>query len=169
MVRAKVKREPGVLMAMGLLFCCLGCAASGGCRQAEPSDGHPQVWLEGRDGPVRVLVEVASRPEEQARGLMHRQQLAEDRGMIFIYPTEAVHGFWMKNTFLPLDMLFIGGNRRIIGAVENAEPLTTTRRTVNAPSRFVLEINAGLMRKWGVREGSRVRLENMERWLGEDE
>ena len=163
-----VDKRRGLLLLPALLMACLGCASTGGCRDADPAASHPQVWLEGRDGPVRILVEVASRPAEQARGLMHRQQMAEDRGMIFIYPAESIHGFWMKNTYIPLDMIFIGANRRIIGAVENAEPLTTTRRTVNAPSKFVLEINGGMMRKWGVKEGTSVRFENLDSWIRED-
>ena len=158
----------GTLLLPALLLVCLGCATTSGCKDSDPSASHPLVWLEGKDGPVRVLVEVAARPAEQARGLMHRQSMPEDRGMIFIYPTESIHGFWMKNTFIPLDMLFIGANRRIIGAVQNAEPLTTTRRTVNAPSKYVLEINGGMMRKWGVKEGSRVRFENLGAWVREE-
>ncbi|MBW2701929.1 MAG: DUF192 domain-containing protein [Deltaproteobacteria bacterium] len=155
-------------MWLGMLLISLGCATSTGCKSADSHADGPQVWLAGRDGPVRILVEVASRVDEQARGLMHRQQMPEDRGMIFIYSTEALHGFWMKNTYIPLDMLFIGSNRRIVGAVENAEPLTTTRRQVNAPSKYVLEINGGLMKKLGVIEGSEVRFENLSRWIPED-
>jgi len=150
-----------VRLAVALLALVgLGCAGSAGCR--EEKAGPPAVVLTGRDAkPVRIQVEVVTRPEEQARGLMHRDRLAPEAGMLFVYPAEGPRSFWMKNTFIPLDMIFIGRSRRIVGIVHQAEPLTTTPRAVEAPSMFVLEVNGGLAKHRGIKTGSQVRFENI--------
>jgi uncharacterized membrane protein (UPF0127 family) len=101
-------------------------------------------------------VELALTPADQNRGLMFRQSLATDQGMLFVFDRQAVHTFWMKNTLIPLDMLFIDKDRRIVGIVENAEPQTETGRSVGKPSQYVLEIGGGLSGKLGVREGQLV-------------
>jgi uncharacterized membrane protein (UPF0127 family) len=99
---------------------------------------------------------VARTPEEHARGLMYRKQMNADAGMLFVFPFERPQSFWMRNTFIPLDMIFIGANRRIIGIVENAEPLTTTERRVDGLSQFVFEIGGGLSARLGIRPGQLV-------------
>ena len=115
-----------------------------------------QVIVKGDQGDSRVRVELARSQNEMARGLMYRQQLDEDAGMLFIYQQDGDHHFWMKNTYLPLDMVFLGADGKVVGIVENAEPMTTTSRSVNTPSRYVLEVNAGYCRRHGVRNGTRV-------------
>lgn len=133
----------------------LGCAANPGCRQ-EPL-GPPLVTLENARGQeVRVRVEVAASSRDREQGLMHRKHLDSDAGMLFVYPFESQQSFWMKNTYIPLDMIFIGNNRRIVGIAENTEPLSLERIQVDTPSRFILEVNAGFAKKHGIREGSRV-------------
>ncbi|MBN2495804.1 MAG: DUF192 domain-containing protein [Deltaproteobacteria bacterium] len=146
--------------AAGLMpLMLLGCVSWPGCHR---SDG-PTVVLEGRGGkPVRVRIEIARRPEQLSRGLKYRQSLPEDAGMLFIYPADGHRRFWMQDTYIPLDMVFIGDNRRIVGVVENTEPLTEEGREVDAPSRFVLEVNAGFLKRHGVRPGSAVEIEGVE-------
>jgi uncharacterized membrane protein (UPF0127 family) len=85
--------------------------------------------------------------------------------MLFVYPFESDQSFWMKNTYIPLDLLFIGANMRVVGIVEDAQPLSLDRLRVDTPSRFILEVNAGFANKFGIREGSRVRFSGIE--LGE--
>ncbi len=150
----------GRLGAVVLVLGGLGCAAGTGCR--EEAAGPPRVMLSGRGGQeVAVAVEVVRRPHALRQGLMYRDRLAAAGGMLFVYPAEDQRSFWMKNTYIPLDIVFIGDNRRIVGIVRDAQPLTTTPRRVDAPSRFVLEVNAGFTRRHGVRTGSRVRFENV--------
>jgi len=108
-----------------------------------------------------VLVEVARLPEELERGLMFRQRLGADRGMLFVFPESGRHGFWMKNTLIPLDMIFIDERLEVVGIVENAEPMTESMRGPDVASRYVLEVNAGWSGAHGVRRGDRVRLENV--------
>lgn len=120
----------------------------------------PQVILmpEGA-GEARVTVSLARSSEEQRRGLMYVQHLPADAGMIFIFRTESVQSFWMKNTLIPLDMVFIRADLTVAGVVENAEPLTLDPRGVDTPSRFVLEVNGGYGRAHGIKAGTKVRFE----------
>jgi hypothetical protein len=92
---------------------------------------------------------------------MRRKHLAPDAGMLFVFDETSDHAFWMLETLIPLDMIFIGEDGRIVGIVERAEPRTTVQRSVGAPSRYVLEVNGGWARANGVRSGDRVRFENV--------
>ncbi len=151
-------------LALGLL----AFAAAARCRSPAPegrSDAptpRPRAVIESPSGRSSAVdVEVARTPAELERGLMFRDALAPDAGMIFAFPDEAEHVFWMKNTLIPLDMIFIGEGGLVVGVVERAEPLTTTPRTVHARSRYVLEVNGGWSAAHGVRTGDLVRLEGV--------
>jgi uncharacterized membrane protein (UPF0127 family) len=76
--------------------------------------------------------------------------------MLFLFEGQEVHNFWMKNTLIPLDMLFIDRDRKIVGIVENAEPQTLTSRRVDQPSKYVLEIGGGVAARLGIRPGTKV-------------
>jgi uncharacterized membrane protein (UPF0127 family) len=106
--------------------------------------------------PVRVRVRVARTEEQRRRGLMYVQNLPVDEGMLFLFPEEDTLAFWMRNTMIPLDMIFIRSDLTVAGVVENAEPLTLDNRTVGKPSRYVLEVNGGMAKKWGVVAGTPV-------------
>jgi len=101
-------------------------------------------------------LELALTPADQERGLMYRKSMAADAGMLFVFDRQSVHTFWMKNTLIPLDMLFIDADRRIVGIVASAEPLTETGRSVGVPSQYVLEIGGGLSGQLGIRAGQTV-------------
>jgi uncharacterized membrane protein (UPF0127 family) len=123
------------------------------------STGTPTVVLHATAGGQRsipVRVELALTGPQRERGLMFRNHLEPDTGMLFLFPSPAPLTFWMKNTLIPLDMIFIDSNRRILGIVENAEPETETGRHVEGNSQYVLEIGGGLSQKWGVAAGSTV-------------
>jgi uncharacterized membrane protein (UPF0127 family) len=111
----------------------------------------------------RVAVEIARTDAERARGLMHRRALAPDAGMLFIFDETADHPFWMKNTLIPLDLLFIGEDGRIVGIVPRAVPGDLSPRSAGA-SRYVLEVNGGWAEAHGVAAGDRVRFENVSRF-----
>jgi uncharacterized membrane protein (UPF0127 family) len=118
----------------------------------------PSVEIDTGARKVVFGVELALTPEQQERGLMYRQQLAPDAGMLFVSPRPRPQVFWMKNTLIPLDMIFIGADRRIVGIVENAEPETLTARRVEGDSQYVLEIGGGLSAKLGIRAGQPVEM-----------
>jgi uncharacterized protein len=144
-----------------LVVTVMGCAPN----KAEPGTPAPRVVVETAAGARHaVKVEIARTDPERARGLMNRAALAEDAGMLFLFEESAEHGFWMMNTLIPLDMIFIDEDGRIVGIVERAEPRTTTSRTVGRPSRYVLEVNGGWAAAHGVRAGDRVRFENVPRF-----
>ena len=128
----------------------------------EPTAQSPQVVFETRGGAVYVDVEVARAPEELQRGLMYRRELAPGTGMIFLMPNEAPQRFWMKNTYISLDMIFVNGAREVVGIVANTEPLSLETRGVDAPSRFVVEVPGGFAEASGIAVGDRMRIVGVE-------
>jgi uncharacterized protein len=129
-----------------------------------PDPTAPAVELAPAAGgePVTVTVELARTEHQIRRGLMYRQHLPPRHGMLFLMPQEAVHSFWMVNTLIPLDMIFIGTDMSVVGVIENAEPLTSTSRTLGVPSRYVLEVNGGFSAQHGIGAGARVRFLNVD-------
>jgi hypothetical protein len=122
---------------------------------------EPRVTIATQDGrQIGFAVEIADTPSKRELGLQYRRELAADRGMIFLFPSETIQSFWMKNTPLPLDMIFINRERKIVGIVERTVPFSLESRSVNAPSQFVLEINGGLSKRHGIKTGDSVRFEN---------
>ncbi|GAB4518184.1 MAG: hypothetical protein Tsb0020_36790 [Haliangiales bacterium] len=122
-------------------------------RVALAPEGHPEV---------EVVVELVRTRRDIQRGLMYRQHLPADHGMLFLMGEERVHSFWMRNTLIPLDMLFITRDMTVAGVVENAEPLTDTSRSVGVPSYYVLEVNGGWAAEHHVGAGTAVRFVNVE-------
>ncbi|MBM4372135.1 MAG: DUF192 domain-containing protein [Deltaproteobacteria bacterium] len=128
----------------------------------EPAVGEPGRTLEvlGRDGRVlaTVAVEVVSTPEATERGLMFRDEVPGGTGMLFVFPREEVRSFWMKNTRVPLDILFLDSRGGIVGIRRNTVPFSTDSITVGLPSRYVLEVPAGWCSAHGLHRGDRVTL-----------
>jgi uncharacterized membrane protein (UPF0127 family) len=116
-----------------------------------------RLAIETDGGLYYFEVEIARTPAQRAQGLMFRDRLAEDAGMLFLYPGDQVRGMWMKNTLLPLDMLFIAADGRIVGIVERAVPLSLTAISSEGPVRSVLELNGGASARLGLEPGDRVR------------
>jgi uncharacterized protein len=108
---------------------------------------------------VQVRVEVADDLAEQAKGLMDRTALGENRGMLFVYPEEREFSFWMKNTLIPLSIAFIDSKRRIID-IQDMKPLDDEPpHYVSAePAQYALEVNRGFFEQRGVKIGDRVEL-----------
>ena len=129
---------------------------------ATACQGQPKVTIVTKEGRERSFqVEIADTPAKREMGLQYRRDLATDRGMIFLFPNESQQAFWMKNTPIPLDMIFINRDRKIVGIVEQATPFTLDSRSVNGASQYVLEINGGLSRKYGFTKGDSVRFEGI--------
>ena len=123
---------------------------------------EPRVMIATQAGrQIGFTVEIADTPSKRAMGLQYRRELAADRGMIFLFPAETIQSFWMKNTPLPLDMIFINRERKVVGIVEQTVPFSLDPRSVGAPSQFVLEINGGLAKRHGIKAGDAVRFENI--------
>ncbi len=101
-------------------------------------------------------VEIAKTSQERARGLMGRTDLAANRGMLFLFPADTGSPFWMKDTPIALDLIFMNADGLIVDLIENAEPLSETLLTPHSPYRTVLEVPAGTISREGVREGDSV-------------
>ncbi len=125
-------------------------------RVAESGMRLEELSIETREGPVRLTVEVAETAEEQARGLMFRETLADDHGMLFPFeqPYRAV--FWMRNTSISLDIIFIDADGRIINIAERTAPYSEAPIPAEGVSAAVLEIRGGRAEELGIRPGDRV-------------
>lgn len=122
----------------------------------------PRVFISTKQGnEIKVDVEIADSPAKRALGLQYRRGLREDQGMLFLFPFASVQTFWMKNTPLSLDLIFIGRDRRIVGIIHEAAPFSTATLSVTDPSQFVLEVKGGLSRRWGIGVGDPVRFEHI--------
>ena len=151
------------LFALFALFGLLGaasCKNSAGQRQtasAGPADAiAPTVVVDTGERKLTFRVELARTEPEREKGLMYRDHLAPDAGMLFLFERPSVQTFWMKNTLIPLDMIFIAADHTIAGVVADAQPLTLTARSVGELSQYVLEIGGGLAARLGIRAGQHV-------------
>lgn len=108
----------------------------------------------------KLTAEVAANNPERMQGLMHRRMMPENRGMLFIFPDEAHHAMWMKNTFIPLSVAFID-NKGIISNIEDMKPHDETPHGAVKPVRYALEMNAGWFAKRGIKGG--VKIEGLEK------
>ena len=127
-----------------------------GCSAEEEQKPTTPLLIKTANGDVRFAVEVAQTPEELQKGLMHRTNLGFTNGMIFsIYPVRPT-AMWMKNTKIPLDMLFIAPDATISMIKENAEPMSEELIISRDPVRAVLEINGGQAQRHGIKVGDKV-------------
>ena len=141
-----------------LIFLAVALAGCGGGGKA---DGEATVVIDAGERAVEVAVEVADSREERARGLMERDELAEDAGMIFLYDDETSGGFWMKNTRIPLSIAFYGEGGEILRLLD-MEPCRSDPCPFYDPGvsyRGALEVNRGAFERWGVEEGDVLRVQ----------
>lgn len=117
------------------------------------------VRFSGAPKAPTLRVETMITEEHRSRGLMFRRELADDRGMIFVFEDSQQRTFWMRNTCLPLDMLFIADDGFITGIVENVPTMNDEGRTIPCRAKYVLEVNAGFTRKYGVKAGQTIKIE----------
>ena len=108
-----------------------------------------------------VRVEIADTKAKRTVGLQYHQELAEDQGMLFLFTEQRVQTFWMKNTPISLDLIFINGHRKIVGIVHKAVPFSLATLSVSAPSQFVLEIKGGLAQRHNIEVGDSARFEGI--------
>lgn len=136
-----------------LALLALSLATSGA--YAACTEGH--VDLRGSWGQARFSVEIVDTDETRARGLMHREHLPRSAGMLFIYDAPTEPAFWMRNTLIPLDMIFVDPTGRVTRIHPDAIPHDTTPIPGGPNVLMVLEINGGLSQMLGMKEGSEMR------------
>lgn len=146
----------GFLAGLTGLVLLAGCAGAG---TAQGPNGEPMEALTvvTSTGEHDFLVEIADDDMERQRGLMHREPLADDRGMLFEFPDVAERGFWMHNTPSPLDIIYIDSYGRIVSIAKNATPNSDAVLPSNGPAAGVLEIRGGRADQIGAKPGDRIR------------
>lgn len=105
---------------------------------------------------VQLNIEIADNGYETETGLMYRQEIEDDQGMLFVFPDEAMHSFYMKNTEFPLDLIFIKSDMSVASFQENAQPMSEASLSSKVPIQYVLEVNAGLVEEWGLKVGDSI-------------
>lgn len=157
-----------IFFILGILF--LFSCQSKTSKTAERSSidtGEVEFTKEGElainspDGEVRLKleIEIAETDYEQETGLMYRKSMAENQGMLFVYDDERPRpNFYMKNTYIALDLLYISGENEVVDINKNAKPLDESSLPSHAPAKYVLEINAGLVDQSGIEIGDKVEI-----------
>lgn len=145
-----------------LLFAGASADIAGFAAQAEAAQGAETAALERLElmtaaGPKTIEVEVAMTPQQQALGLMYRTHLADDRGMLFPYAEARNLTMWMRNTYIPLDMVFIRADGTVYRIETRTEPLSERVISAGAPVTAVLELAGGAAERLGIRPGDKVR------------
>lgn len=140
------------LLALLVLLFAAGAAA-----QSSVTFERSKLVIAGQSGRHDFDVELAVNPDQRAQGLMYRRMMAADAGMLFDFGARPQRAsMWMKNTFIPLDMLFIAGNGRIESIVERTVPHSLETVSSRGPVRAVLELNGGTVARLGIAPGDRV-------------
>ena len=141
-------------VAMVLVAAALAAALAG--QAPAQAAGRATVEIVTKTGVHPFAVELATNDAERSRGLMFRKELPEGQGMLFDFEREQPVSFWMHNTYISLDMIFIRGDGRILSIAENTEPLSDRLVPSGGPVRAVLEVIAGTAVKLGIAPGDRV-------------
>lgn len=134
----------------------LAVAHSPGAGHAHEPDAV-DVIIYTTQGELPLSTELAANPEARALGLMHRDTLKPHDGMLFVFPKAADYRFWMKDTRLPLDMLFVDAEQTIVHIEENAKPYSLTERHAGRPVLAVIELDGGASASKGIAKGDKVR------------
>jgi uncharacterized protein len=134
----------------------IACWALLAALPAPRAAGQDTIEIVTRTGVHAFAVELATNAAERAVGLMYRKELPEGRGMLFDFHNDQPVQFWMHNTYISLDMIFIAGDGRVMHVAENAKPMSDDLIPSGRPVRAVLEVIAGTARKLGIAPGDRV-------------
>ncbi len=158
--RMRFSRSLAFLFCLALPVVCAnaltGAVLAQSAAQAPAATTEP-LEIVTATGAHAFAIEVMRTDEERARGLMFRRFMPADRGMLFDFKTEQPVLMWMKNTYIPLDMIFIARNGTVTHVAANAEPMSERTISSGPPAYAVLEVNAGLAAKIGLKPGDKVR------------
>ncbi len=138
-----------------VFFCLLGCGRNGQASRSAAvpaANASPSITIDG----VKLQVEIVQDAESRQKGLMNRDELEENEGMLFVFEATRMLSFWMRNTFIPLDIAFIDETGLIVD-IQRMAPLDDTTSYYSAqPALYALEVNAGWFEQHGIGVGSRV-------------
>jgi hypothetical protein len=143
-----------------LVFLIIGGAPEGAAlaESKNAAQGNGALRFLRQDGStvVSITIEIADTPEARIRGLMERWSLSDLHGMLFIFDSPEVQRFWMHNTPLSLDMIFVDENRRILNIAESTTPMSKQTYASRGPAKYVVEVRAGFSKRHGIEEGMAV-------------
>ena len=149
----------------GLLILLLAVNFLTGCKDDKPAQEittpqiqfkkEAEVYLVKPEGDTiqHLDIEIADDDYQRETGLMYRKSMAEDRGMLFIFEDEQPRGFYMKNTYIPLDLIFLDSRNKIVSIAKNAKPEVLETIPSEVPAQYVLEVNAGMADLWNLQVG----------------
>jgi uncharacterized membrane protein (UPF0127 family) len=150
-----------VVCSMGALVTLVVVCALSACAQSSKLPIIEGYFVSADGAKSQTFkFEVCSNDAERSLGLMYRRSLPDNAGMIFVFPEEREHTFWMKNTYIPLDMVFVDKAMKVVGVLEDVPPLNEAPRTVGKLSMYVLEFSAGTMKKMGVAPGATLKMQS---------
>jgi uncharacterized membrane protein (UPF0127 family) len=172
----KDNMRPVVIFSLLVFFLFLNIQ---GCRKQEPNDiqtnppqfyNEPQFTKEGeliffskmKEKIITIDVEIPNTKEGMIKGLMYRKTMANTQGMLFVHDKIKTHFFWMKNTFIPLDMIFIDKGLQIVGIEKNTTPLSEKLIPIPKETQFTVEVNAGFCDQYGVDLGDKIVIKSQE-------
>ena len=151
-----------LLPALAILLLAAGCGSD---TESTNDGGTPSFQQEGTlafyqpsgDTLATIAIEIADTDAERQRGLMQRRSLGYDRGMLFIFEETSTDGMWMKNTPLPLDIVFVSPDSQVINIARRTTPFSEETIEPAAPRRFVVEVRAGFANEFGLTDSTRIR------------
>ena len=153
MLKHAIKRVLLFLLLLATLLLLSGCT----------TDQKPSVVIHSKNAsaePIRVTVELAQTAGQRSMGLMYRKRLGKTRGMLFLFDREQIHRFTMRNTAIPLDMIFINSSQAVVGILTNTKPYANGPFSINRPSQYVLEVNAGFCARNSIAIGDTIVFHN---------
>ena len=125
-------------------------------------EGEATLLKPNGDTIQQIDIEIADNSYERQTGLMYRESMEDDQGMLFIYDNEAPRAFYMKNTFIPLDIIYFASDSTAVSFQKNAQPQDETSLPSGEPAQFVLELNAGLADDWNIEVGDKIDFERVD-------
>jgi uncharacterized membrane protein (UPF0127 family) len=154
-LRVNVLKRCACLMAI----CFLSIITFAQNCSAESTTGATAIFLDSKGRKLCTFkVELAVTQEEQSRGLMFRKEMPSGSGMLFLNNNDEMHSFWMKNTYIPLDILFINGRHEVKHVHYGAKPLDETHISSRYPVQYILEVNAGRAKQCNITPGTKIQL-----------
>ncbi len=156
------------ITALGCLLAGMVLLMSVGCTKSDPSSSTVAVEPAFRpdgildfvrpDGSIisRIVIEIAETPSSQAAGLMYRRTLADQAGMLFVFPSPDQRSFWMKNTSLSLDIMFLDEEGTILNIAKKTQPFSEAFISSTGPAQYVVEVRAGYVDKHGIAPGLKI-------------
>ncbi len=131
-------------------------AVTGKAAYSFTKEGDLSFTNKNGDAIAQIEIEIADDNQQRQTGLMFRNTMAENQGMLFIFDTEEPQAFWMHNTILPLDIMYVNSKMEIVTIIKNAKPFDDTSLPSVKPAQYVVEVNAGYTDKLGIKEGDKI-------------